>query len=52
MTKLCSFTLSTDTIYRLEKLIEMTGPTNKSRVLRELVDKEYTFRMGLLNAVA
>ena len=52
-TKLQSYTMDEDTLFRLEYLDQkMNVKPNRSRVLRDLIEKEYVFRKGLENAPA
>ena len=47
-TKLCSYTLSEDTIFMLEYLTSKLGSRpNKSQVIKNLVASEYTKIKGL-----
>ena len=49
MVKHC-IALDEDTTVRLEELVRLsTGKSNKSLILRELIDKEYVLRKGGLN---
>lgn len=49
MVKHC-IALDEDTTQRLEQLVEMSSTkTNKSLILRELIDKEFVLRKGARN---
>jgi len=49
MVKHC-IALDEDTTKKLEELVRLgTGKSNKSLILRELIDKEYVLRKGGLN---
>lgn len=44
--KVCAISLDEETVRRLDMLVKMSSVnTNKSKVLRELIDKEYISRM-------
>lgn len=46
-----SFTLDEDTIDKLDQLVKLSSTkTNKSEMLRELIQKEHARRMGARNA--
>ena len=49
MVKHC-IALDEDTTVKLEELVRLgTGKSNKSSILRDLIDKEYAIKKGALN---